>query len=89
MMRIAKAAALTAVAGATVLGAAGAAGATDHGRGYDHGGASAQAAAAGSPGFASGNVIQAPLNAPVNVCGNTVNIPGLLNPTLGNVCVNA
>lgn len=88
-MRIAKAAALTAVAGATVLGAAGAAGATDHGRGYDHGGASAQAAAAGSPGFASGNVIQAPLNAPVNVCGNTTNIPGLLNPTLGNVCVNA
>lgn len=88
-MRIAKAAALTAVAGATVLGAAGAAGAADHGPGYDRGGASAQGAAVGSPGFASGNVIQVPISVPVNACGNTVNIPGLLNPAIGNVCVNA
>ncbi|MYV73012.1 DUF320 domain-containing protein, partial [Streptomyces sp. SID1046] len=25
---------------------------------------------------------------PVNVCGNTVNVVGLLNPAFGNVCVN-
>ncbi|MDX2851979.1 chaplin [Actinacidiphila glaucinigra] len=89
MMRIAKAAAMTAVAGATVLGAAGAATASDHGRGYDHGGASAQAAAVGSPGVASGNVIQIPVSVPINLCGNTINIVGLLNPAAGNVCVNA
>ncbi|MDX2643013.1 chaplin [Streptomyces sp. PA03-1a] len=89
MMRIAKAAALTAVAGATVMGAAGAAGATDHGRGHDHGGASAQAAAVGSPGVASGNVIQIPVSVPINLCGNTINAIGLLNPALGNVCVNS
>ncbi len=88
-MRIAKAAALTAVAGATVLGAAGAAGATDHGRGYDHGGASAQADAVGSPGVASGNVIQVPVSVPINLCGNTVNIFALHNPAFGNACVNA
>jgi hypothetical protein len=91
MMRIAKAAALTAAAGVTVLGAAGAAGATDHGRGhgYDHGGASAKAAAVGSPGVASGNVIQVPVSIPVNLCGNTVNFFALLNPARGNACVNA
>lgn len=88
-MRIAKAAALTAVAGATVLGAAGAAGATDHGRGYDHGGASAKAAAVGSPGVASGNVIQVPISVPINLCGNTVDIIALLNPAIGNACVNS
>ncbi|MCZ9344055.1 chaplin, partial [Streptomyces sp. TRM76130] len=25
---------------------------------------------------------------PVNVCGNTVNVIGLLNPAFGNTCVN-
>ncbi|MGW7178946.1 chaplin family protein, partial [Streptomyces xanthophaeus] len=25
----------------------------------------------------------------VNVCGNTVNVIGLLNPAFGNTCVNA
>ncbi|MDX3096892.1 chaplin [Streptomyces sp. ME01-24h] len=48
----------------------------------------AQGAAVGSPGVLSGNVIQAPVNIPVNLCGNTVNILGLLNPTLGNACFN-
>ncbi|MBM7170327.1 chaplin [Streptomyces sp. G44] len=50
--------------------------------------AGAQGAAVNSPGVASGNVIQAPIHIPVNACGNTVNVIGLLNPTFGNTCVN-
>ncbi|MGW2599025.1 chaplin family protein [Streptomyces klenkii] len=41
-----------------------------------------------SPGVASGNTIQAPVHVPVNACGNTVNVVGLLNPASGNHCVN-
>ncbi|MGV9314727.1 chaplin [Streptomyces sp. NPDC003691] len=48
----------------------------------------ANGAAANSPGVLSGNVIQIPVHVPINVCGNTVNIIALLNPTLGNACVN-
>ncbi|MFD3454065.1 chaplin [Streptomyces sp. NPDC058691] len=48
----------------------------------------AQGAAVGSPGVLSGNVIQVPVNIPVNLCGNTINIVGLLNPAVGNVCFN-
>ncbi|MET9775648.1 chaplin [Streptomyces sp. NPDC006367] len=50
--------------------------------------AGAEAAAIGSPGVLSGNAVQVPVHVPVNVCGNTVNIVGLLNPAAGNVCVN-
>ena len=50
--------------------------------------AGAQGGAVGSPGVLSGNVIQAPINVPVNVCGNTINVVGLLNPAFGNTCVN-
>ncbi|MFJ4921508.1 chaplin ChpH [Streptomyces sp. NPDC088725] len=48
----------------------------------------AQGAAVGSPGVASGNVIQVPVHVPVNVCGNTVSVIGLLNPAFGNTCIN-
>ncbi|MDT0451280.1 chaplin ChpH [Streptomyces hesseae] len=48
----------------------------------------AQGAAVHSPGVVSGNVIQVPVEVPVNVCGNTINVVGLLNPATGNVCVN-
>ncbi|MEU8699292.1 chaplin [Streptomyces sp. NPDC091387] len=51
--------------------------------------AGAQGAAIGSPGVLSGNVIQVPVHVPVNLCGNTVNVIGLLNPSFGNTCVNA
>lgn len=44
--------------------------------------------AVGSPGAVSGNVAQAPAHVPVNACGNTINVVGLLNPTFGNTCVN-
>ncbi|KXN65910.1 hypothetical protein CONCODRAFT_12371 [Conidiobolus coronatus NRRL 28638] len=34
-----------------------------------------------SPGTLSGNVIQIPIVAPINACGNTVDVIGVLNPT--------
>ncbi|MFE5813598.1 chaplin family protein [Streptomyces sp. NPDC056479] len=48
----------------------------------------ADGSAADSPGLLSGNTIQVPLHVPVNVCGNTVNVVGLLNPAVGNKCTN-
>ncbi|MEU3664424.1 chaplin ChpH [Streptomyces sp. NPDC032940] len=48
----------------------------------------AQGVAAHSPGIVSGNVIQVPVHVPVNVCGNTISVIGLLNPAFGNACVN-
>ncbi|WP_432083634.1 chaplin ChpD [Streptomyces sp. WAC 04229] len=50
--------------------------------------ADAQGAAIGSPGVLSGNVIQVPVHIPVNVCGNSINVVGLLNPAFGNECEN-
>ncbi|MFD7379884.1 chaplin [Streptomyces mirabilis] len=50
--------------------------------------AAAVGTATGSGGLLSGNVVQAPVSIPVNACGNTVNVIGLLNPTVGNTCVN-
>lgn len=44
--------------------------------------------AANSPGFLSGNVVQVPIHAQLNLCGNTVNVIGLLNPAAGNFCIN-
>ncbi len=48
----------------------------------------AQGAAVHSPGVVSGNVIQVPVHVPVNVCGNTISVIGLLNPAFGNTCIN-
>ncbi|MFE1285349.1 chaplin [Streptomyces sp. NPDC058751] len=48
----------------------------------------AEGVAAHSPGVLSGNVVQIPIHIPVNVCGNSVNVIALLNPTAGNVCAN-
>ncbi|MFB6992142.1 chaplin ChpH [Streptomyces sp. NPDC056178] len=48
----------------------------------------AQGAAVGSPGVLSGNVVQAPIHVPVNVCGNTISVIGLLNPAFGSTCMN-
>ncbi|WP_460065815.1 chaplin [Streptomyces sp. YKOK-I1] len=78
MSRIAKGLVLTSVAAAAVAGASGIA-AADSG---------ASGVAEHSPGVLSGNVVQAPIHIPVNVCGNTVDIVGLLNPAFGNTCVN-
>ncbi|MBC3841563.1 DUF320 domain-containing protein [Streptacidiphilus sp. 4-A2] len=56
--------------------------------GYAYADASAIGAAADSPGVGSGNTVQVPVQVPVNVCGNTVNVVGLLNPAMGNNCKN-
>ncbi|MFI6148928.1 chaplin [Streptomyces sp. NPDC051109] len=73
-----KAALVLASAGLVAAGAAGSAMADS----------SAEGAAVGSPGVLSGNLVQVPVHIPVNLCGNTVNVIALLNPTFGNVCVN-
>ncbi|MGW2488719.1 chaplin [Streptomyces sp. NPDC001606] len=78
MSRIAKGLVLTSAAVAAVAGGAGAASAD----------AGANGVAAHSPGVLSGNVVQVPIHIPINVCGNTVDIIGLLNPAFGNTCVN-
>ncbi|MFJ8751810.1 chaplin [Streptomyces sp. NPDC102441] len=51
-------------------------------------GASADGQAVGSPGVLSGNLVQAPVDVPVNACGNSVDVVGLLNPAFGNTCAN-
>ncbi|MEU6081144.1 chaplin [Streptomyces sp. NPDC047108] len=105
MKRIARAATLTVASCALVVGGAGAAMAQDSGytghskhaskqwKDDDHDGgnnAIAEAVAIGSPGFLSGNVVQLPINAPINFCGNTLGLGGLtgLSPAIGNVCHN-
>ncbi|OON74044.1 chaplin [Streptomyces tsukubensis] len=78
-MKIAKKAALTVLAaGFAVAAPAGAAFAD----------AGAHGAATASPGVASGNLVQVPVNVPVNVTGNSVNVIGVLNPAFGNASVN-
>jgi hypothetical protein len=78
MSRIAKGLVLTSAAVAAVAGGAGVATAD----------AGARAVAAHSPGVLSGNALQVPINVPINLCGNTVDIVALLNPAFGNACVN-
>ncbi|OCC12386.1 chaplin [Streptomyces sp. PTY087I2] len=78
MSRMTKVAAVMAGTGALIAGGAGLASAD----------AGAQGIAAGSPGVGSGNAVQVPVHVPVNVCGNTINVIGLLNPAFGNTCAN-
>ncbi len=76
-----KAAAVTMIAGGLLAAGAGVSSA--------HGGASAEGEALNSPGVASGNLLQVPVQVPVNVVGNTATVIGLLNPAFGNSGVNA
>lgn len=78
-MSIRKTLVAAAFAAVAVLGTAGTASAS---------GASAVGAADNSPGFLSGNVVQIPINLPINLCGNTIDIISLLNPAYDNVCIN-
>lgn len=50
--------------------------------------AEAQGQAVGSPGILSGNVVQIPIDIDLNVCGNSIDIIGLANSAVGNVCIN-
>ena len=52
------------------------------------GGATATGSSTGSPGILSGNTVQVPVDIPVNVCGETVNVVGVGNPAAGNHCRN-
>lgn len=79
-MRIVAATTLTAV---LTLAGAGTALAND-GPGPD----SATAVASNSPGVLSGNAIPVLVHVPVNLCGTTVDVVGLLNPAAGNSCTN-
>ncbi len=79
MRTLKKTAAITAAASGLILAGAGAASAASN----------AEAAAVGSPGVLSGNVVQVPINIPINVCGNGINVLALLNPVFGNTCINA
>lgn len=56
--------------------------------GYAHADSGANGTAANSPGVLSGNNVQVPVHVPVNVCGNTVDVVGVLNPAFGNNCAN-
>ncbi|MET7816126.1 chaplin [Streptomyces sp. NPDC005395] len=67
---------------AAATGVIAAAGGTAHADSGAHG------ASSGSPGVLSGNTVQAPVHVPVNVCGNTVDVVGVLNPAMGNSCAN-
>ncbi|MEU6084816.1 chaplin [Streptomyces sp. NPDC047108] len=79
MKQVAKKGLVTVMATGGVLAAA---------AGYAHADSGAVGAAAGSPGVLSGNTVQVPVDVPVNVCGNTVNVVGLLNRASGNECTN-
>jgi hypothetical protein len=78
MSRIAKGLVFTSVAAAAMAGTAGIAAADSEASGV----------AANSPGVLSGNVLQVPVHVPINLCGNTIDVIGLLNPAFGNKCVN-
>ncbi|MEV7184960.1 chaplin [Kitasatospora sp. NPDC093102] len=82
-MRMRTTLAATALTAAAVLAGTGTAAA-----GGDGGGATAYGVAANSPGFLSGNLVQIPINAQTNVCGNSVGILGIGGPTFGTFCIN-
>ncbi|MEU1202098.1 chaplin [Streptomyces sp. NPDC005813] len=42
--------------------------------------------AANSPGLLSGNVIQIPVDLGLNLCGDSIDVVGLLNPATDNTC---
>ncbi|MFF4188322.1 chaplin family protein [Streptomyces sp. NPDC001691] len=60
----------------------------NRGGGHPGGGAMASGHTSNSPGVGSGNTIQAPVDVPVNLCGNSVNVVGVGNPVFGNDCLN-
>ncbi|MFI9157788.1 chaplin [Kitasatospora aureofaciens] len=78
-MRIRTTLAAAALAAVAVLAGAGTAAAGD---------ATANGVAANSPGVLSGNLIQIPINLEANVCGNSIDVVGLVNPAFGNICIN-
>ncbi|MGP3925711.1 chaplin [Streptomyces sp. 8N616] len=61
------------------------------GGGHESGGnddSSARAGSGNSGGVVSGNIVQVPIDVPINACGNSVNEIGVGNATIGNKCAN-
>ncbi|MBB5933734.1 chaplin [Streptomyces zagrosensis] len=79
MSTVKKAALVIAAAGVAVGASSGAAFADSGARGN----------AVGSPGVLSGDQLQVPVHVPINLCGNTVSVIAVLNPAVGNTCINA
>jgi hypothetical protein len=50
--------------------------------------ASAHGFAQNSPGVLSGNNVQVPVSVPVNACGNSISVIGVLDSAFGNNCQN-
>ena len=78
MQNIKRSALLVTVAAGLLAGGAGVASASS----------TATGGADNSPGVLSGNAALVPVHIPVNVCGNSVDVIGLLNPAFGNHCAN-
>lgn len=78
MKLINKGAVLAVLAGGMLLAAGGVASAD----------AGAGAAAIGSPGVLSGNVVLIPVDVPVNACGDSLDALALLDPAFGVTCAN-
>ena len=78
MNNVVKGALVTVAAAGVITGGAGAAFASSDAAGV----------ASHSPGVLSGNLVQVPVHVPVNLCGDSVNVIGALNPAFGNTCVN-
>jgi ChpA-C len=78
VLKTKKIAALIGTTGALVMAGAGMANAeaTAHGSAQD------------SPGVVSGNNVQVPVHIPVNVCGDTISVIGLLDQAVDNHCTN-
>ncbi|WP_328299151.1 chaplin [Streptomyces sp. NBC_00435] len=81
--RLVRGTTIAAAGAAMLLGGAGLASA------YGGDGATANGLTGEAPGVLSGSLLQVPVDVPVNVCGNTVDVIALLNPAFGNTCVNA
>jgi hypothetical protein len=79
MSRIAKLAAIAAGASAVVLS----------GTGLAMADAGAKGAAVDSPGIVSGDVVEAPIDAQADVCGDEANVIAAANPSSDNVCLNS
>lgn len=60
-----------------------------NGSGSGPSGSKANGGSSHSPGIGSGNTVQVPVSAPVNVCGNDVSVIGILDSASGNNCQNS
>jgi len=78
MLKTKKLAALVAATGGLVMVGAGMASAE----------ANAHGSAQDSPGIVSGNNVQVPIHIPVNACGDTISVIGLLDQAIDNHCTN-